>query len=146
MPAVKYDRYKRDRHDNALNQVCRRSSQKAAQCRICNDNHSTDHHSRHIIHAEQGGKQLSAGCESACRIRDKKDDNHNCRDTVEHIFIMVSFGKKVRHRNGSDLLAVAADFFGYKKPVQPGSKRQSDRRPRCIADPRQIGDSRQPHQ
>ena len=102
------------------------------------DNDGTDNHGCQVINAKQRGEQLSAGSKSACCIRDKKDDMYCCAlwplrtktslpcpgaslpYGLSFVFIMIPFGKEIRNRNGSNLLAVAAYLFGNKKPVQPG--------------------------
>ena len=145
MPAEQNYGNQRGCHDHTLYQVCCRSGQKPAQCRIRYDNDSTDNHGCQVINAKQCREQLSAGSKSACCIRDKKDDNHKGSDAVEHVFIMIPFGKEIRNRNGSNLLAVAAYFFGNKKPVQPGAERKADGSPCGIADAGKVGNARKPH-
>ena len=141
------DHDQRHRHDDGLDEIRERGCQETAHDRVDHDHRGRDQHSRHIVHAEQSRKQLSAGRKAGGGIRDKEYDDHNCRDGREQItLISPPLGEKLGHRNGVKPGGVAADAARHDEPVQIRAHCKADGRPSGLRQAGQIRHTRQAHQ
>ena len=135
------------RHDNGLDQVGKAGRQEPAHDRVDDDDSGADEHGGNIVDAEQGGEQLSAGGEAGGQIGHEKDHDDHGGDGGEQVsLIPPALGEELGHRDGVDLVGVAADAPRHDEPVQIGAHSQSDGGPAGLRQAGEVGHAGQPHQ
>lgn len=114
---------------------------------VDDDDSGADEHGGNIVDAEQGGEQLSAGGEAGGQIGHEKDHDDHGGDGGEQVsLIPPALGEELGHRDGVDLVGVAADAPRHDEPVQIGAHSQSDGGPAGLRQAGEVGHAGQPHQ
>ena len=143
------DQHKEDGngHDDALDQIRNGGCQEAPSCGVAHNDHGGHQHGRHIVDAEEAGKQLAAGGEAGGRIgNEENDDDHSGQGGEDALFVMEPPGEELGDGVALSDLGIAPQAAGGEEPVEIGPQRQADGRPAHVSRAGQVGQSRQAHE
>ena len=139
---------KSDDHNDRLHEIRSAFRKEAAEDGVKQNKHSSQNQHGYVGCAEQGGKEFSASDEAAGRVNGEENQNeHRGKKHNALILFTKTVGKEFGQGDGIVCAnAVTAKTLGYDEPVEVGSYRKTEGRPKGIGKTAPIGDAGKPHQ
>jgi len=138
---------KGDSHNDGLNKVGGGSGEEAAEGAVKDDNGGAQHHGKHVVNAEEGGKELTAGGKAGSGVRNEEDNDEQCRDNGKDLlFIPEAAAEEIGQGKGIHLLGINAQTPCHNKPVDVGADGEANGRPNGLGQTGHQRDGGQAHQ